>query len=359
MRLSTASAVSDVVDDVLATGAELGVVVAFGKLIKPHVLDAIAMVNVHFSLLPRWRGAAPVERAILAGDTETGVCLMRVDVGLDTGDVFRERRFPIDDEISAAALTAELATIGAELLIEGLRDGLGEGVAQEGEATYAAKITPDELALDLSQPPIELAARNPAWSGLDDGERQAPDHLAAPTVVDGQPRADGSATGRQRPHERDRLGARRRRLRVGLVNNNDLAARHVARDALGRIENDNAYANLVLGGLLERSGLDDRDKRFVTELVYGSTRMRRAVDAALAPHLQREVDPGVRTILRLGTYQLLFANVAVARGRQHQRVSCAQTCTRLRQRRSFAASPRPARLEHATPRRACRIPTGS
>ena len=90
---------------------------AFGKLIKPYVLDAVPMVNVHFSLLPRWRGAAPVERAILAGDDKTGVCLMRVDVGLDTGDVFARRELRIDDEISAAALTAELATIGAALLV--------------------------------------------------------------------------------------------------------------------------------------------------------------------------------------------------------------------------------------------------
>ncbi len=90
---------------------------------------------------------------------------------------------------------------------------------------------------------------------------------------------------------------------------NDLASRAVARDALGRIETDNAYANLVLPGMLERAKLDDRDRRFVTELVYGSTRMRRALDATLAPHLQREVEPGVRTILRLGAYQLLFSNV--------------------------------------------------
>ena len=81
--------VSHVVDDVIGTGAELGVVVAFGRLIKPHVLDAIPMINVHFSLLPRWRGAAPVERALLAGDLETGVCIMDVDVTLDTGGDLR------------------------------------------------------------------------------------------------------------------------------------------------------------------------------------------------------------------------------------------------------------------------------
>lgn len=94
------------------------------------------------------------------------------------------------------------------------------------------------------------------------------------------------------------------------MNNHDINARSVARDALGRIEQDDAYANLVLPPMLERSGLDDRDRRFVTELVYGATRMRRALDAALAPHLQREIDAGVRTILRLGTYQLNFAGVA-------------------------------------------------
>ena len=82
--------VSHRVDDVLDVGADLGVVVAFGRIIKPHVLDAVPMVNLHFSLLPRWRGAAPVERAILAGDARTGVCLMDVDEGLDTGGVRAE-----------------------------------------------------------------------------------------------------------------------------------------------------------------------------------------------------------------------------------------------------------------------------
>ena len=79
--------VTDDVDDALAVGADLGVVVAFGRLIRPHVLAALPMVNIHFSLLPRWRGAAPVERAILAGDARTGVDLMGVEEGLDTGAV--------------------------------------------------------------------------------------------------------------------------------------------------------------------------------------------------------------------------------------------------------------------------------
>jgi methionyl-tRNA formyltransferase len=144
------------VDDVIAAGAELGVVVAFGKIIKPHVLDALPMINVHFSLLPRWRGAAPVERAILAGDAETGVCIMRVDVGLDTGDVFAVARTPIDTEISADELTGVLAEQGARLLVETLARGLGDGAAQAGEPTYAAKIKPEELELDLTRSPEEL-----------------------------------------------------------------------------------------------------------------------------------------------------------------------------------------------------------
>src|SRR5205085_5491799 len=84
--------VTDRVDDAIDAGADLGVVVAYGRLIKPHVLAALPMVNIHFSLLPRWRGAAPLERAILAGDSETGVCLMQLEEGLDTGPVYGCRR---------------------------------------------------------------------------------------------------------------------------------------------------------------------------------------------------------------------------------------------------------------------------
>jgi methionyl-tRNA formyltransferase len=114
------------------------------------------MINVHFSLLPRWRGAAPVERAILAGDRETGVCIMRVDVGLDTGDVFAVERVAIDDAITADELMAKLADHGARLLVRTLEGGLTGATPQEGEPTYAAKITPDELRLDLTRPADEL-----------------------------------------------------------------------------------------------------------------------------------------------------------------------------------------------------------
>ena len=148
--------VTDKVDDVIDAGAELGVVVAFGRLIKPHVLDALPMVNVHFSVLPRWRGAAPLERAILAGDTETGVCLMQLEEGLDTGPVYGCRTLEIGPEETAAELRARLVDAGTELLIESLRRGLGATKPQEGEPTYAEKIDPAEHHLDWSQPAVDV-----------------------------------------------------------------------------------------------------------------------------------------------------------------------------------------------------------
>jgi len=154
-------ATTDELDAVTGVGAELAVVVAYGRIIPRRVLDVVDMVNVHFSLLPRWRGAAPVQRAILAGDGETGVCIMRLDEGLDTGPVLARRAVTIDNEgrESAAALTARLAEVGAELLVETLAPGvaaLGPGTPQRGEPTYAAKVAPEELRLVWSRPALEL-----------------------------------------------------------------------------------------------------------------------------------------------------------------------------------------------------------
>ncbi|MCU1451143.1 MAG: Methionyl-tRNA formyltransferase [Acidimicrobiales bacterium] len=148
--------VTDQIDDVLDAGAELGVVVAFGRIIKPHVLDALPMVNIHFSLLPRWRGAAPLERAILAGDTETGVCLMQLEEGLDTGPVYGCTRLPIDPDETAADLRARLVGAGTTLLVESLREGLGTPAPQEGETTYADKIDPSEHHIDWHRPAVEV-----------------------------------------------------------------------------------------------------------------------------------------------------------------------------------------------------------
>jgi methionyl-tRNA formyltransferase len=126
-----------------------GVVVAFGVIIPASVLARVPMLNVHFSLLPRWRGAAPVERAILAGDEETGVSIMTLEASLDTGPVHAERRVAVDDK-TAAALTAELAHLGADALLEVLATPalLDHPRPQVGEATYAEKISASTLRLD-------------------------------------------------------------------------------------------------------------------------------------------------------------------------------------------------------------------
>ncbi|MGB0114111.1 MAG: methionyl-tRNA formyltransferase [Ilumatobacteraceae bacterium] len=155
--------VSHSVDDVIAAaadGAELGVVVAFGQIIKPHVLDAMPMVNLHFSLLPRWRGAAPVERALLAGDDVTGVCVMAIDEGLDTGGVHARREVPISTETTAAELRTELVEVGSSLLVDTLSNPLSEWIdapePQTGEPTYAAKFDASEFEIDWSQPPVDI-----------------------------------------------------------------------------------------------------------------------------------------------------------------------------------------------------------
>jgi methionyl-tRNA formyltransferase len=149
--------VTDQVDDARTVGAELGVVVAYGRILKADLLAALPMVNVHFSLLPRWRGAAPVERALLAGDERTGVCIMEVVEALDAGGVHAVAEVAIGPAATAAALTAELADVGARLLVDTLAAGLGPPAAQEGEVTYAEKVTPDDLRLDWSRPAAELA----------------------------------------------------------------------------------------------------------------------------------------------------------------------------------------------------------
>ncbi len=149
-------AVTDRVDDVIDVGAELGVVVAYGRLIRPHVLAAVPMVNLHFSLLPRWRGAAPVERAILAGDEVTGACIMALEEGLDTGPVYARMETPIGPEQTAEELRAVLAEGATALLLDLLRDGLPEPEPQRGEPTYAAKLEPAEHHLDWDRAAIEL-----------------------------------------------------------------------------------------------------------------------------------------------------------------------------------------------------------
>ena len=132
--------------------ADLGVLVAYGELIGPEILDRLAMVNLHFSLLPRWRGAAPVEHAILAGDAETGVCLIDVAPDFDEGAVYRQSATPIGAQESADELRARLCGIGVEMLLEALAGGLGEPQPQSGEITLAEKIASSQMRIDWAMP---------------------------------------------------------------------------------------------------------------------------------------------------------------------------------------------------------------
>ncbi|HEV3281123.1 MAG TPA: methionyl-tRNA formyltransferase [Acidimicrobiales bacterium] len=146
--------VTDRLEDVPSAGAELGVVVAYGRIIPVAVLHELPMVNLHFSLLPRWRGAAPVERAILEGDAETGVCLMEVEAGLDTGRIYARADTTIDDDETADELRSRLVDLGCRLLADNLADGVaGLPVPRDqvGVPSYAEKIQPAELEIRWAQ----------------------------------------------------------------------------------------------------------------------------------------------------------------------------------------------------------------
>jgi methionyl-tRNA formyltransferase len=144
-----------------AVRPEATAVCAFGQLIREPLLSEWPMLNVHPSLLPHWRGAAPIERAIMAGEERTGVCVMRVTAGLDAGPVALCEELPIGPEEDFESLSAKLATLGGELLVRAL-DWLGRGDLEfaeqdDGAATYAEKIAPEERRLDPARPAKELA----------------------------------------------------------------------------------------------------------------------------------------------------------------------------------------------------------
>jgi methionyl-tRNA formyltransferase len=138
------------------------VVCAFGQIIREPLLSELPLLNVHPSLLPRWRGAAPIERAIMAGDERTGVCVMRLVAELDAGPVALRAEVPIQADTDFEALSSTLAGLGGELLVRALNlqaEGRLEFSEQdEAEATYAEKIDPSERRLDPSRPAVELSA---------------------------------------------------------------------------------------------------------------------------------------------------------------------------------------------------------
>ena len=152
----------EVVKELAALEADVMVVAAYGLLLPRAVLDLPrnGCLNVHASLLPRWRGAAPIQAAILAGDPETGICLMQMEAGLDTGPVFASASLPIEPEATAGEVHDQLAALGGQLLAEKLNDILAGGVTAEAQddalSTYAPKIRPADAVIDWTRSADEL-----------------------------------------------------------------------------------------------------------------------------------------------------------------------------------------------------------
>src|SRR6516225_3678373 len=142
--------------------ADAAVVVAYGMILPQAVLDApkLGCYNLHASLLPRWRGAAPISRAIMAGDTETGVMVMKMDAGLDTGDVAMAEHIAITDRMTASDLHDALARLGADLMVRAMgaleRGALQLAKQSDDGVTYAAKIEKAEAKIDFARPAREV-----------------------------------------------------------------------------------------------------------------------------------------------------------------------------------------------------------
>jgi len=171
-----------------ALGIDAGVVVAYGQILPRAFLDAPAngCLNLHASLLPRWRGAAPIARAIMAGDAETGVMVMRMEVGLDTGPIAMSERLPILSDSTAGELTERLATLGADLMVRALaalsRGGLSFVPQAADGVTYATKLDKGETRIDWARPAADvhnhirgLSPEPGAWFEVDLGK--APERI--------------------------------------------------------------------------------------------------------------------------------------------------------------------------------------
>lgn len=167
-------------EQLIALGAALGVVVAYGGLVREPLLSTPehGWINLHFSLLPRWRGAAPVQRAIAAGEATTGAAVFRLVPELDAGDVFAVRERPIAATDTSGSLLSALADEGAELLasvVAGIADGSARAVPQDGEVTLAPKLTLEDARIDWNSP----------TASVDAGIRAMTPEPGAFTIIDG------------------------------------------------------------------------------------------------------------------------------------------------------------------------------
>ncbi len=183
---------------ITALDAELGVIVAYGGLVREPLLSAprAGWINLHFSLLPAWRGAAPVQRALIAGDTELGASVFQLVPDLDAGDVFAARTVPVADEATADVALETLAEDGAELVadvVARIADGTARATPQQGEPTVAPKLSLSDGVLDFTRPLDEVFARyrgvtpEPGAHTTIGGQRVK--------IIEARPTADAAALG--------------------------------------------------------------------------------------------------------------------------------------------------------------------
>ena len=324
---------------------DVGVVVAYGKLLPNPLLalPRLSFVNVHASLLPKYRGASPIQAAILAGDRETGVVTMRVVEELDAGPIYRQRRVPIGEREGADSLTRRLAAAGGEILVETLHDladGSAEASPQKGEPSYCKPIRREDGEVDWTLPAVELERRLRAytpWPGLFTflGEERVK-ILAADAGPGGRTGAarrllerGGPSLrfrGRRRlaraqapsargPQARQRRGLRAGRPASGAVRPNAdlMAPRPVSSARVRAVE--------VLRDVLERGGratpllarasrgLSPQDGDLLREIVLGVLRQRARLDAELSAVSRvplPRLAPDLREILEVALYQVRF-----------------------------------------------------
>ncbi|MBA4164000.1 MAG: methionyl-tRNA formyltransferase [Erythrobacter sp.] len=215
-----------------ALAPDVAVVAAYGLILPQAVLDApkFGCLNIHASLLPRWRGAAPIHRAILAGDEETGVTIMQMEAGLDTGPMLATVRTPVDDK-TTGELTEELAELGAALIVEVLHDlpGFAATPQDHALATYAAKIDKAEARIDWTRPAEEierlaraLAPFPGAWFELaNEGGKERVKLLRAEVIA--SPREGGDLPLISNPEVTEGSPCLRRGSQVGEVLDSDFA----------------------------------------------------------------------------------------------------------------------------------------
>ncbi len=204
----------EILERIAAAQPDVLTTCAYGVLIKEPLLSDYEMINVHPSLLPRWRGAAPIERAIMAGDEETGVAIMRVTAGWDSGPVYKLGKEPIGADDDYGSLAPRLATLGAELLVQTLDEHPRPVEQDESQVTYAQKIGPRARALDPTQTPEQVERTIRALRPHIGSRLRAARRLLPRRDRRGPRRPDRRPRRRPRPHRGAAAAARLQRRRA-------------------------------------------------------------------------------------------------------------------------------------------------